>query len=287
MGVIRGSLLIVVSVILFIVVLLGSIFSVLSLSLEYENVQSEFGGVVKNLTENKLLVEGDFNLTIEMERARDFMIEHCQNEKSYVFESGGYTFDLPCSLLITGTQSTEEFIDAGIDNIIYDIYYDDYNCNFWNCFTKTKLPLFLISEKAKNYWQEKFYFSLIIFAILAVLVFLLVEQKQNTFIIIGGIFVVSSLILLRLEKLPAFLIGESYSQFVEVFFSKIPTVFLILLILGIVLVIIGISLRLLLGDFLKKKFSKKDVKEIVKEEVNKEKSQSKKTEEKKKVKKKK
>ncbi len=154
MGVIRGGLLIVVSVILFVIVLLGSTFYVLSLSLEYDNVQKEFCDVAKNLTESRFnLIEENFNFTIEMERAKDFMREHCQNETSYVFASGGYTFVLPCSLLEYDNQSPQAFIDAGIDSIIYNIYYYNYNCDFWDCFKKTKLPLFLISEKAKNYWQ--------------------------------------------------------------------------------------------------------------------------------------
>ena len=283
MGVIRGGLLVFISVILFIIVLLGSIFSVLSLSLGYENVQKELKDVAKNLTESKFnLIKENFNLTTEMERAKGFMRERCLNETSYVFASGGYTFVLPCSLLEEDNQSGEAFIDSGIDSIIYDIYYDDYDCNFWDCFKKTELPLFLVSEKAKNYWQEKFYLSLIIFAVLAFLIFLLVEQKPNTPILIGSIFVASSLLLLRLEKLPALIIGESYSQFVRVFFSKTSTVFWILFILGLVLIVAGISLRLLGADFTKKRFSKEDVKEMVKEEVKKEKEKSEKKPKKKK-----
>ena len=272
MGFIKGGALVFVSVILFIVVLLGSIFSVLSLSLEYKNVQKEIGYVAKNLVEEKSsLIKENFNLTTEMEKAEDFMREHCLNETSYVFASGGYTFVLPCSLLEKDNESADVFIDSGVSSIVYDIYYDDYGCNFWNCFKKAGPPLFLVSEKAKNYWQEKFYFSLIVFLILAALVFLLVEQKQNTPIIIGSIFMVSSVVLLKVGKLPELLIGKSYSQFVNVFLSKTSTVFWILLVFGLVLVVAGISFRLLGINIMKKKFSREEVKEIVKAEVSKEK----------------
>ena len=270
MGVIRGGLLVFVSVILFIIVLLGSFFAVLSLSLEYENVQKEIGDVAKNLVEEKSsLIKENFNLTTEMKKAEDFMREHCLNETSYVFASGGYTFVLPCNLLEKANESVDAFIDSGVSSIVYDIYYDDYGCDFWDCFKKTGPPLFLISEKAKNYWQEKFYFSLIVFLILAALVFLLVEQKQNTPIVIGSIFVVSSAVLLKMGKLPELLIGKSYSQFINIFFSKMSSVSWILLVFGLVLVVAGISLRLLGTEIMKKKFSKEEVKEIVKAEVDK------------------
>jgi hypothetical protein len=272
MGFIRGGLLIIVGILLFLSLLLGSIFLILSWSLQYENVQEELSSVIKELTEDKFgLIEESFNLTEEMEEAREFMDEHCQNESSYVFAEGGYTFVIPCDILEEVEESPSALVDQGIENIIEQIYYDDYDCKFWNCFEETGLPLFLVSEKAKNYWQDKFYFTLIAFAIMVVLIFFLVEHKQNTPIIAGSIMMLSSLPLLRLEKIIGSIAGDSYLAFVGVFFNKIDTVFWVVFISGLIILGAGIALRFLHRDLIKKKFSKKDVQKIIKKSDNKKK----------------
>jgi len=265
MGFIKGGLLVIISVFLFIILFLGNVFFVLSLSLDYENVQEELGPVLQNLTENKLnITVGDFNLTEEMGEAFEFMREHCQNETAYVFARGGYTFVLPCDLLEEIDEDPQSLINQGMENIVEQIYYDDYDCEFWNCFQKTGLPLFLISEKAKNYWQDKFYFTLIAFAVMVILIFFLVEHKQNTLIIVGSILLLSSLPLLKLEKIIGSIIGNSYFAFIGVFFNKIDTVFWIVFFSGLIIIGAGIALRFLHRDFIKKKFSKKDVQKLIK-----------------------
>ena len=272
MGFIKGGLLIILSVFLFIILFLGNVFFVLSLSLGYENVQKELGPVLKNLTEDKFnIIERDFNLTKEMERAFEFMREHCRNETAYVFARGGYTFVLPCDLLEEIDENSQSLVDQGMENIVEQIYYDDYDCKFWDCFEKTGLPLFLVSEKAKNYWQDKFYFTLIAFAVIVVLIFFLVEHKQNTPIVVGSVLVLSSLPLLKLEKVIGSIIGNSYFTFFGVFFNKIGTVFWIVFFSGLIIIGAGIALRFLRRDLTKKKISKKDVKKIVREEAGKKK----------------
>ena len=131
-------------------------------------------------------------------------------------------------------------------------------------FSRNRIPLFLISEKAKNYWQEKFYFTLIAFAVLVVLIFFLVEHKQNTPIVVGPILILSSLPLLTLEKVIGGLVGDVDISLVSVFIGKSSSVFLIMFILGLVVLVAGIALRFLHRDSIKRKFSKKDVQEIVK-----------------------
>ena len=272
MGFIRGGLLVIAGILLFLSLLLGSIFLILSWSLQYENVQKELGSVAKELTEDKFgLIEGDFNLTEEMEEAREFMEEHCQNESSYVFSEGGYTFVIPCDILDEVEESPSAFIDQGVENIIEQVYYDDYDCKFWDCFEKTEPPLFLVSEKAKNYWQDKFYLTLIAFVVLVVLIFFLVEHKQNMPIVVGSILIASSIPLTQLEKITMGFVGDSALSFLGVFFSKIGGVFWIIFVLGLVILGLGIALRLLDLDFIKKKISKKDVKKIIREETGKKK----------------
>ncbi len=265
MGFIRGGLLVIVYVLLFIVLLLGNVFFVLSLSLGYENLQEEIGPILQNLTEDKLgITVGDFNLTNEMEEASEFMREHCQNETSYVFAGGGYTFVIPCDILEEIPETPEALINQGIENIVEQIYYEEYDCGFWDCFGETELPLFLVSEKAKNYWEEKFYFTLIAFAVLVVLIFFLVEHKKNTLIVVGSILTLSSLPLLGLEKVIGSIAGDTYLAFVQIFFNKAGTVFWIVFFSGLIILGAGIALKFLRKDFKKKKFSKKDVQKIFK-----------------------
>lgn len=270
MGFIRGSLLVFVCIILFIVLLIGNTFFVLSSSLTYKNVQKELGPILKDFTESELgAIDADFSLTEKMDEAKLFMEEHCQNESSYVFAEGGYTFVLPCDVLEEIEENPSAMINQGIDNIIEQIYYDTYDCKFWNCFKTTGLPFFLISEKAKNYWQDKFYLALIAFAVLAVLIFLLVESKPNAPLVVGSLIVVSSLPLLKLEKIVGSISGDSALIFVGIFFNKVGTVFWIVFIVGLILILAGIALKILSWNFLKekifrKKISKKNTKNISK-----------------------
>ncbi len=268
MGFIRGGLSILLIVLLFISVLLGSILLIMSWSLEYENVQRELVPIAKELTENQFnLIEEEFNLTKEMERVLGVMEEHCKNEYSYVFSEGGYTFVVPCDTLDELEQNPDALVEEGIESIIEEVYYEDYDCDFWDCFVKTGFPLFLVSEKAKNYWKEKFYFLLIASLVLIVLIFLLLEQKQNTPIIVGSVLVISSFILTKFEKIVVSLSSDSYLSFINVFFSRTASVFWITFIFGLVILGAGIVLRLLNLGNIKKKFSKKDVKGMVKKEI--------------------
>ncbi len=260
MGFIKGSLLVFVSIILLIVLLLGSTFLVLSSSLKYKNVQKEMAPILENFTNDKLnILEGNFNLIERMEDAQKFMEEHCQNESSYIFAEGDYTFVIPCDILNETGGGTSAMVSQGIENIIEQIYYDNYNCKFWNCFKVTKLPFFLISEKAKNYWQDKFYLTLIIFGILVVLILFLTKHKQNTPIIIGSLLVISSFPLLKLEKIIGSIAGDPYLLFIGIFFNKIGSVFWIVFIMGLIFILAGIALKLLSLDFIKEIFSRKSI----------------------------
>ncbi len=291
MGFARGGLLVVVCAILFITVLLGSVFLTLSYSLEYEKVQEQIVPIVKNLSESKFnFLEESFDLIPEMERAKDFMLEHCKNNAledailnaSYAFFAGGYTFSLPCEILDNLEGNANALIDEGINNIVYSIYYDEYDCGFWDCLKKTKYPFFLISEKAKNYWQEQFYHAIIVFLVLVVLIFFLVEQKQNMMIIVGSIMVASSFILLKLEGFLASSIKYPYALFINLFFNSAYPVFWRIFVLGLIIFGVGVALRILGRNFIKNKFSKKELEGIVKNELNKRKEEKSLVEEKKK-----
>ncbi|MBA7707240.1 hypothetical protein ES703_116109 [subsurface metagenome] len=166
MGAIRGVLLVFVSVLLFLVLLVGNTFLTLSLSLNYNNVKPELVSTIGIFvgdgmsfiieeTVGKKVESIEDDLSDEINKNLEIMEEYCQNNSDYVFSYEGNTFVIPCSVV---SQGSEAIIEEGITNIVDDFYYAEYNCGFWDCFEKTGSPFFLISQKAKNYWNSKFYF---------------------------------------------------------------------------------------------------------------------------------
>jgi hypothetical protein len=130
-------------------------------------------------------------------------------------------------------------------------------------------PFFLVSQHAKDYWNGKFYLSLVVALVLIAVMFFLVERKANLAIIAGGVLVVASFPFLKVGWLVSLFSGE-----LEVFgslFTKTLIVFWISLILGIILIGVGIGLRIWLVSTgrERRRFSKKEVRDIAKEEVKK------------------
>lgn len=268
MGVIRGSLLFIVSGLLFLSFLAGSIFLTLSLSLSYDNLKPELKSLVLNLAET------EFNLSSIINEKFPFMQTYCENETEFVFSAQGNTFVIPCDVIKEGSKSV---INYSIDDFINKIYYSEYGCGFWKCLSSSNIKnsFVLVSAKAKDYWQSQFYYILIAIAVLLILGFFLVEHKPNLLIIAGSLLAVSSLIFRKLASLLGNLIDKSFVQFSGIFFSQGYEVFIYGLIMGIILLILGIILRFFTSIFglKKKKFSKKEVEEIVKKEVKKNKEE--------------
>lgn len=272
MGFFRGGLVLILGILLFFSFLIMNSLFILSSSLKYDNVKEGLYSIVQDAGTGVIPEEllGDFNLTKAANKELAKAKNYCrQNNNSYVFNYEGYVINVSCQNVLNSNSSVE-FINETYNDVVYDIYYKEYDCNFWNCFSKTGLPFFLVSEKARDYWKSKLYFSLLASLILIILIFLLVEQKQNTPIIVGVLLVLSAFPLLKLKDLLYFLAGK-FSSLINLFLSSTRTVFLFSLILGMFLVGAGVALRLLGRESIKKKFSKKDVEEIVKKEISKEK----------------
>jgi hypothetical protein len=103
------------------------------------------------------------------------------------------------------------------------------------------------------------------------LAFLLVENKKNLPILVGAILVGASLPLLKLDGFLSGVLGSYSLLMFNIFFSNSTAVFLASLIIGIIILGLGISWRIIGGDSTKRKFSKKDVKKIIKTETGKKK----------------
>ncbi|MEK6897681.1 MAG: hypothetical protein AABW93_04095 [Nanoarchaeota archaeon] len=277
MGFFRGGFVLILGILLFFSFLAATSFFILGSSLKYDNVKEGIYPILKNISESGgrgILPEeivGEFNLTKAGEDALRIGKSYCRNQNNtyYVFNYEGYNINLSCAT-ITNSTNPEAVINETFEETIYDIYYKDYDCEFWNCFSKTGFPFFLVSKKAMDYWMEKFYFTLLVSLFLIALIFLFVEQKINTPIIVGILLALSAFPLLKLKDF-LYAIAGNLSVLINLFLSSARGVFFFSLIFGILLVATGIALRSWMPDSIKKKFSAKDVREIVKDEISKEK----------------
>ncbi len=255
MGFIRGGVLVIVSIFLLMSLIgVNSLFIITS-SLEYENVNSQIKSVVMDETVLSEIFPGaDFNLTSQEEEIFERAKEFCGNEtEDYVFSYEEYEIDIPCSLV---EENPEAIINKTVDGVIEGIYYGDYECDYWDCFTKEKTPLFLISEKSKNYWQEKLIFMFIFSLILVAGMFFLTENKKNFPIVLGGVLILSTLPLLKLESFVVSLAGSSLS-FLSGVLTSIKPIFWTGFVLGLILIGIGVALKIWGFEGLKNLKSKK------------------------------
>ena len=265
MGIIRGGLLSIVVVLLFLSLLAGGLLLTLSMSLSYANVKPQLSSVIKGAIEKELVTQED--------RSEKFnsIARSCEDKSEAVLTEQGFTLTIPCNLV---SQGLDSIIDYSADSLVEQIYYGSYDCGFWNCFVVTGQPFFLVSEKAKDYWTVRFYIALTIFVVLAVLAFLLIGRKTSFPILLGILAIISGLPLLKTDLISS-LFGDAFYGVFGVFFSRAVDVAWIMIIPGVILILLGIALKIGFHDWVKKKFSKQEVKEIVKEEVAKAKKQEK------------
>ncbi len=267
MGVIRGFLLVIVAVLLFLSLISASLFWTLSLSLNYENVQRQSTMIIKDFLGDNL------NVSSVIPQYMPMIQSYCKNHSnlSYVFNAAGYTFDISCSSV---SQGSDKIIEEGIKSLVNKVYYKEYDCNFWDCFVPTEPPLFLVSEKTHNVLVNNFSFSLVISIILAIGLFFLIEKKTNWPILVGGFLLINFFLFVKLDYLLSLFSDKMISKFLTIFFAEAYTVSVYALAGAVVLLAIGIVLKIFkLGFFIEKnvlKFGKlKEEKAKKKEEKEK------------------
>jgi len=247
MGAIRGVLLVFVAVFFFLSLLSLSLLWTLSLSLNYETLQKESAVIAKDFLK-------EINVTEAIRQNYPLIQIYCKNYSNYVLNYQGYTFDIPCSVALQGEDA---IIEEGIKDTIHSIYYTEYDCNFIDCFRKSSVPMFLISQKAYDFWTGKLYFSLLASFILFILVFLLVEKKTNAFILSGSLAIVSSLPFIKLDSLLSLFSDKMIFKFLGIFFSQAHFVSIKILIIGAGLLVLGIVLDIFkVGFFISNFISK-------------------------------
>jgi hypothetical protein len=232
MGAIRGFFVVVISVLLFLSLFSVTLLGILSSSLIYDHFSVQSTSVIKDLVNTN-------GLTSAVNSAYPIMKIYCQsqNQTDYVLYAEGYTIDIPCNVISEGESA---IVDETIKDVVHDIYYKDYGCDFLNCFKSAQIPLFLISEKAYTFCNNYFYLFILASLILAIALFIFTEKKTNTFIIAGVLMVIPALMFFKLDYFLSLFSGKILFKILGIFFSQSFPVSLNILIVGIILLAIGI-----------------------------------------------
>jgi len=186
MGFIRGGLLVIVSVLLFVVFLAGNVLWTLDKSLDYETIKPELVSVVKEAIEDKI------NVSEVVSEEFEKMEAYCLNNSEYVFsdDESGRVFELPCEVVAQGSDAV---VDYAIEDFVEEIYHG-----------QAEEAMFDFA-KLKDSVNSYFYIALAVALVLFVLVFFLVEAKSNSFIIAGSLLVISSLPFVKIEQFFSFI----------------------------------------------------------------------------------
>lgn len=249
MGLIRGTLFTVVSIMLFVSLLSMNTFWTISRSLDYDVLQDE----LVPLTTSTIVNQTDLGEQIDiiLPAMELYCLDVNKTEFAYTFSN--ITYQVPCEAINNGSESVISYI---IESLVEENYYKEYDCDLWDCDAST--PSYLISQKAQEYWSEWFYMTLLISILLIVASIIIMENRSGYPLILGGLLIISSLLFAKIEWFFSFLGDFEWISFLGLFFSEAYTVFLIEFIIGIVLILVGISLKFLgLGQWLNNLLSAK------------------------------
>jgi len=237
----------------------------MSMSLDYDTIKPELVNVINEVIRNQS------DAAQQIDNSLQSMQLYCQqgNATEFVHSQDNYVFVVPCDVVGQGSEAVIEF---AVNDIVEDSYYQEYDCDFWEC--SYDPPYHLVSAKAKSYWGSWFYKSLLLSILLAVGAFFLIENRNNFPFLLGLVLIVASLPFVRIIWLLSLLGYWEFLQFFALFFTKAYTVFLVGFITGILCLGIWVVLKFLgIGRFIGKLFggsgkvNKKALKEEIKQEI--------------------
>lgn len=235
MGIIRGGMLVFVSVILFFSFIIASSFIIVSDSLSYDKVHDELAPVVSDVLSSQMNLEDVSSEKLILMQA------YCVNHTEFVFSEGDETFEIPCSVV---SENSSLLIENMVSNKIDEVYYADYDCGFLDCLEKQRgMPFFLISEHTRNYFENKFYLLATFCLILSGGVFLLVNNKSNAPIVVGGLLLASSLIFIKLDNFLGLFADKTILNFFGFLFTSSYALSIKGIIIAVILIIIGLIFK--------------------------------------------
>jgi hypothetical protein len=232
MGILKSGALVIIGGIFLITGLLMSTILVFQNSVSYENLDSGLSTYL-----DSLLKETNFEKSIE--ENLPIMQLYCQNNSEYSFfdKNTNEVFVLDCGIINNGAEEIKNKI---MEDLLESIYYEEYDCNFFDCFKKTESGFFLFSKKAYDYWGNLFYKFLFLILISFGIIFFLVEKKSNAFVLSGILLVLSVIPLLFFNKI---LIKIPYIKEFIFLFSSSSSVFWKFILIGGLICLVGFLIK--------------------------------------------
>jgi len=236
MGFIRGGLLTIVIIILFISLILGNAFFVASSSLDYKNVKEQLSPVIQKIVLESI-DSSDINQNLQLMRT------YCEqnNNMDYVIDEEDFKITITCDEIFSGTP--ESIINIEIEQFINQTYYKDYDCGILDCLSKEGTPFFLMSKNTKDYLRGKFYLLLLVALVLLVIMFFLLENKKNLPFIFGILIMISSLPFIWINSLSKTLSNETAREIISALLSNASSTFIIFFVFGLIIFGVGIALK--------------------------------------------
>ena len=233
MGFLRGAAIFIVSLVLFFSLFFANVFLNLSWSLEYNVLEPNLIEVANKFV-NKSGISDQINMAL------DTMDLYCMIHSNYVFMQEDIGVEIPCSVVDSGPDKSISYV---IEYIIYKVYYDNYDCDFWSCVKESKLPFVLISEKAKGYWHDKYKLMIYVALIAFALSLVLVRRKSNAFINAGVLTIVAAVLFKQFDWVLKVFPDSSLFELLDIFFAKSLNIMIFMCVIGGLLFIVGFLFR--------------------------------------------
>lgn len=269
MSFIRGAVITLFGFVLAISIILMNVSITFASSLDYEDLKPALDNSTNGIIGSILDVEAVFGEELN---------NYCNIDSQYIFNYGNESFTIPCEVIEEGEDSITIYIQ---DNFIEQIYYANYDCEFWECVKDSEVPFVLISDKARVYWAGKAVLLAIMSLVLFGLIFLVAEKRPSKFISFGILLAFCSLPFKNMDWILK-IVPAQVAPLFSLFSQKAHGVFVVMLIISIIFALTGI-VALIFGWRMKfkeeslenknsaslKQVSKEEVREIVREELSK------------------
>ena len=233
MSFLRGGAIFLISLILFFSLFFANVFLNLTWSLEYDTLEP-------NLIEVTNKFVNKTGISEEINTALGAMELYCMVHSNYVFMQEDIGVEIPCSIVDSGANNSVNYV---IEYIIHKVYYDHYDCDFWNCVKESKIPFVLISEKAKDYWHDMYQLMIYIALGALALSFILVRKKSNAFINAGVLVIVAAILFKQFDWVLNLFPDNSLFELLDVFFVKSLNIMIFMCVIGALLFIVGVLFR--------------------------------------------
>jgi len=198
-----------------------------------------------NLIFSKILV-GRIITEDKINQTYNSLLDNCENKESTEFSFGNRTISLKCDDV--RNSSPENVLTLIGKPILYDVYYTKYDCSFIECLSKPgeEKFLILISEKANEFFKVLQCIFLTLVGIGLSLILISVKGPENKLKTLGVTLLSIGVPILILIFIKDYFISlpTDVESLGEVIFDISFISFLIVTMIGLILTIVGCTLKL-------------------------------------------